>query len=211
LTWSDNSANEQGFAIERCVDSGCINFAPLQTVGANATGYTDSGLAAQKVYRYRVRAYGTAGNSPYSNIAEATTPAPPPLPPAAPSNLGTTAPTSSSITLNWSDNSGDEDGFAIERCVDSGCINFVPLQTVGRQRHRLHGFRSCGSKALSLSRAGLQHGRQLPVLEHCGSDHSCTAPACLRQRPVIWERRRRHRAVSRSTGPTTPAMKTVSR
>jgi hypothetical protein len=46
------------------VDSGCINFAPLQTVGANVTGYTDSGLAAQTLYRYRVRAYSTAGNSP---------------------------------------------------------------------------------------------------------------------------------------------------
>src|SRR4030095_9733264 len=45
---------------------------------------------------------------------------PPPLPPpAAPSNLGATATTFSDIMLSWTDNSSDEDGFAVERCVGS--------------------------------------------------------------------------------------------
>ncbi len=37
LQWTDNSTNEQGFEIERCSGSGCLNFGPVRTMGANAT------------------------------------------------------------------------------------------------------------------------------------------------------------------------------
>jgi chitodextrinase len=123
----------RAFAIERCVDSGCINFAPLQTVAANVIGYTDSGLAAQKLYRYRVRAYNTAGNSQYSNIAEATTPAPPPPPPpSAPTGLTAAAISYNHVELSWADNSGDEEGFRIERCAGTiaSCTSFVQIGQV---------------------------------------------------------------------------------
>lgn len=74
LTWMDNSANENGFTIERCSGSGCTNFAQIATVGANTKSYSNTGLKRNTSYRYRVRAYNSSGNSAYSNTASATTP-----------------------------------------------------------------------------------------------------------------------------------------
>ncbi len=73
LTWTDNSTNETGFRIQRCKGSTCTNFAQIATVGANVKSYSNTGLAANTTYRYRVYAYNSAGNSGYSNIAPATT------------------------------------------------------------------------------------------------------------------------------------------
>ncbi len=79
LAWTDGSTNEDGFSIERCTNAGCNNFIEITTVGANVTSYMNSGLQELTTYRYRVRAFNTAGNSNYTNIAEATTDqAPPP-------------------------------------------------------------------------------------------------------------------------------------
>ena len=83
LVWTDNSSDETGFSIERCTGGGCTNFAPLATLAANATGYSDSTPAASTTYTYRVQAVNTTVNlsSAYSNIASATTftaPQPPP-------------------------------------------------------------------------------------------------------------------------------------
>jgi hypothetical protein len=33
--------------------------------------------------------------------------------------------------LNWSDNSGNETGFKIERCQGNNCTNFAQIGTVG--------------------------------------------------------------------------------
>jgi hypothetical protein len=75
LAWTDNSSDETGFAIERCVGAGCSNFAPLTTTAANATAYSDSGLAASTPYTYRVKAVNATLNlsSDYSLPATATT------------------------------------------------------------------------------------------------------------------------------------------
>ena len=73
LAWSDNSGDETGFKIERCQGSTCTNFVQIATVGANTKAYSNTGLARNTTYRYQVRAYNTAGDSAYSNIASATT------------------------------------------------------------------------------------------------------------------------------------------
>ena len=109
LTWSDNSANETGFVIERCQGAGCGNFAALVPVGANTTSYSNTGLAASTSYSYRVAATNGAGASPYSNTASATTPGnvPPTVSITAPANGATfTAPATVPITAN----AGDTDG-----------------------------------------------------------------------------------------------------
>jgi subtilisin family serine protease len=74
LSWSDNSANESGFKIERCTNSPCGDvFIEIATVGAGVTGYSNTGLQPSTTYTYRVRAHNTGGDSDYSNTAFATT------------------------------------------------------------------------------------------------------------------------------------------
>ncbi|TAL00601.1 MAG: hypothetical protein EPO07_09500, partial [Verrucomicrobia bacterium] len=71
LTWLDNSTNESSFLIERSQDN--VNFSQVVTTGAGVTSYSDTGLSAGTTYYYRVRAGNAGGNSPYSNVASATT------------------------------------------------------------------------------------------------------------------------------------------
>jgi hypothetical protein len=73
LSWTDNSNNETGFKIERCQGSACTNFVEIATTGANATSFSNTGLARNTRYRYRVRAFNAVGNSGYSNIVAART------------------------------------------------------------------------------------------------------------------------------------------
>jgi hypothetical protein len=132
LAWTDNANNEDGFKIERCTGS-CSSgndFAQIATVGPNVTTYPNTGLAANTTYFYRVRAYNSVGDSSYSNTVSATTPETPALP-APPTNLTASAVSSTQITLSWTDNSTNEDGFEIARCQGSRCTNFTKIATVG--------------------------------------------------------------------------------
>jgi subtilisin family serine protease len=130
LAWTDNSNNEDAFAIERCTGAECTNFAEHAVVGANVASYSDAGLAGSTTYRYQVRARNGAGDSEYSNVAAATTAAPP-VAPAAPTGLTATAAGQTQINLAWTDNSNNEDRFKIERCTGAGCSNFAQIATVG--------------------------------------------------------------------------------
>jgi acid phosphatase type 7 len=71
LAWTDRAGNESGFGIERSSDG--LTFSQIATVGANVVVYLNTGLTANKTYKYRVRAFNAAGNSAYSNTASATT------------------------------------------------------------------------------------------------------------------------------------------
>jgi len=73
LTWTDNSANETAFHIERAIAGGA--FAPIggSPVGVNVTTVTDT-VAANTAYTYRVRAENTGAFSGYSNELPVTTP-----------------------------------------------------------------------------------------------------------------------------------------
>jgi len=71
LSWTDNSTNEKGFKVERKIGAG--SYAEIATVAANVINYTDSGLAANTTYTYRVKAYNDVGNSAYSNETSAFT------------------------------------------------------------------------------------------------------------------------------------------
>gem|GEM_PF-805854 len=163
LAWTDNADNEQGFRVERSTDN--ATFAEIATVGANAASYSDSGLTANTTYYYRVRAFNAAGDSAYSNTANATTQTPPPPPPsapAAPGNLAATATSTSSINLAWTDNADNEQGFRVERSTDSA--TFAEIATVGANAasysdsgltasttyyYRVHAFNAAGDSAYS--------------------------------------------------------------
>jgi hypothetical protein len=72
LTWSDNSQNGNGFEIERSLgDTGV--FSLIAILAPHETWYSDHNLAYNTTYCYRVRAYNSAGDSPYSDEFCATT------------------------------------------------------------------------------------------------------------------------------------------
>lgn len=71
LSWTDTSNTETGFKIERSANGS--TWSQIATVGPNVTIYSSTGLSANKLYYYRVRAYNALGNSPYSNTASART------------------------------------------------------------------------------------------------------------------------------------------
>ena len=72
LSWSDNSSDEDGFTIERKTGANGT-YAEIFTAAANATSYSNTGLAEGTNYVYRVRAFNAGGNSNDSNEASATT------------------------------------------------------------------------------------------------------------------------------------------
>jgi hypothetical protein len=71
LAWIDNSTDEQGFKIERRIDSG--SFGQIATVGSDVSLFQDTGLDENTTYTYRVRAYNGNGDSNFSNETAATT------------------------------------------------------------------------------------------------------------------------------------------
>ncbi len=112
LKWKDNAANEQGFVIYRS-SSLSGTYTEIGKVTANVTSYSDQSLQPGTSYYYRVCAYNAAGTSEYSNVLTARTTA---LQlPATPTGFSSSVQTKNAITLKWTDNSQNEQGFSIWR------------------------------------------------------------------------------------------------
>lgn len=71
VTWIDNSDNETGFKIDRRTAT-AGPFTQIAAVGANVNSYIDANLANGTTYCYRVRAYNSAGESPYVEACKGT-------------------------------------------------------------------------------------------------------------------------------------------
>ncbi|GAB4408083.1 MAG: hypothetical protein OHK0039_10990 [Bacteroidia bacterium] len=73
LSWTNTATNHTANKVERATASG----GPWTEIGgslaASATSYSATGLTASTTYYFRVRASNSAGNSGYSNTANATT------------------------------------------------------------------------------------------------------------------------------------------
>ncbi|MBN1672278.1 MAG: S8 family serine peptidase [Kiritimatiellae bacterium] len=110
LGWTDNSANEERFKIDRRRSDG--SWAEVGLPPADASAWTDQGLSADTIFEYRVRAWNLTGSSAPSPIATVITPE---GPPAAPAGLVAAVAGSSRIDLAWEDRSENEEGFRIAR------------------------------------------------------------------------------------------------
>ena len=126
LTWQDNSWDETNFRVERSPD-GNNNWGEIATVSANSTSYSNTGLASNTRYYYRIKAYRTSGDrsSDFSNTANAITT----MPLGAPTNLVATAVSQTQINLSWTDNSSDETNFRVERSPN-GTSGWTEIATV---------------------------------------------------------------------------------
>lgn len=72
LSWTDNSANENGFEIWRRSKISDTEFSPWEMVtltNANITTFTDTGLAPSTSYYYKLRAVSNSGRSDYAPSA----------------------------------------------------------------------------------------------------------------------------------------------
>lgn len=74
LTWIDNSSEELGFKLERRV-AGEDAYTQIARLTADTTNYTDSRVAGETAYDYRIRSYNEAADSNYTKTStEITTP-----------------------------------------------------------------------------------------------------------------------------------------
>jgi hypothetical protein len=131
LSWTDNSADETGFVIERAIGTG--GFATLATVGMNVTTFTDLAVVSGSNYSYRVAAANGAGISAYSNTQTVSTAAAP----SAPSSATITVQTALSrngknatISVNWGD-VANETGYTIQIATDAAFTSNVNSASVG--------------------------------------------------------------------------------
>lgn len=141
FTWQDNADNETSFEVHRSTDGPFGTFMRHAVTAANVISYTDNGLDPATQYCYQVRAVRTTGsNTTYSAFSHTDCesplpPPPPPGPPAAPSSLTADGVGVDQIVLQWIDNSTNEDGFRIERCVgtEAACAgsDFTVIWTTG--------------------------------------------------------------------------------
>ncbi|MFA5795455.1 MAG: DUF2341 domain-containing protein [Candidatus Brocadiia bacterium] len=123
LTWQDNSPGENGFKVERSPDGS--SWSEIATLPANSTAYSDTSVSPATIYYYRVRSYNFIQNNPYSNVEVTQASLP-----GAPTNLITTTVTTTSIVLQWNDNSNNEDGFQLERTSDG--TTYTVIANFGR-------------------------------------------------------------------------------
>jgi FtsP/CotA-like multicopper oxidase with cupredoxin domain len=144
LTWTDNSANESGFVIQRATDTAFTANLATFTVGENITTYTDAVGSTKSTYFYRVYATNVVGdvatagfptvtaNSGFSNLT-AYPIGTPVTPPADPTAVTATAAASKKgydkVTVAWSGSTGAQ-SYSIQIATDSAFTAIVANGTV---------------------------------------------------------------------------------
>ncbi len=122
LIWIDNSDNEVWFQIQRADES--MNFQHLAYVEANKESYINNDVVLGSEYHYRVRAFNIYGNSDFSNTIQVNIPSQG-LIPNAPTDLIASHIDHIKVEIQWTDNSGNENVFEIQRADES--LNYVVL------------------------------------------------------------------------------------
>lgn len=129
LAWTNNGSASLIFKIERRIGNNA--FAVIATTLAGATTYSDTFVAQNTTYDYRIRAFDGTTNlfSNYSNIATATS-----LInfPAAPSGLAALTISANEIDLSWMNNGPATLRFSVERATNiAGPFTEINLTSAG--------------------------------------------------------------------------------
>jgi hypothetical protein len=105
--------------IYRSSISGTDGYVRIATIGDYEASYSDKTGSPKTRYWYKIFSVNLQGQSPFSNVAVATTLGPPFAPSDLVTALANDALGNSIIRATWKDNSNDEWGFALERSMDS--------------------------------------------------------------------------------------------
>lgn len=121
LTWKDYSDDEKGFSLER--KSGRQEYEEVAVLSPDSEYYLDLQLTYPATFFYRICAFNDTGKSRYSNEVFARTEAPPPQEvydaPLPPQELNGRVINEKEVELTWKDQSGNEEGFKLERRTPS--------------------------------------------------------------------------------------------
>lgn len=152
LTWTDNSAFEDGYKVYRSGNN--AGFTEIATLPPNTVTYRDVGVQADVSYAYHVQAVKDGGYSDKSLDAIGVIPT---TVPAAPSNTEAAYsydviseyppyPFLATIHIYWSDNSTNEAGFRIETSAD-GVSGWLPYRNIAANAsHFEETFQSGGNE-----------------------------------------------------------------
>jgi len=129
LTWTDNSAAEDGYKLSRLDAAGA--WTDIATLAANAVSYRDASVTTDITYTYRVQALKDGGFSDYSNESSAVIST---APPTAPSGASASYYADNEygwlyFFVAWGDRSNNEEGFRIEYSGDgvSGWLTYTTV------------------------------------------------------------------------------------
>jgi titin len=120
LNWL-NVAGETGYRVERSAD-GVNDWSVINTAAANVITFTDTSLATDTPYFYRVTPFNGSGDAAASAVKTTRTLL------SAPTGLTATASSTTQVNLSWS-NSDNETAYVIERSLNNG-VTWSTLTTV---------------------------------------------------------------------------------
>ncbi|HZI40827.1 MAG TPA: fibronectin type III domain-containing protein [Gemmatimonadaceae bacterium] len=132
LTWTDNSAVEDGYKVSRRDPAATQPWTDIATLPPNTTSYVDQTATVDVTYAYRVLAMKDGGYSDNSNTATAVVAS---TAPAMPSDFAVSFDSYNDgygwvyFTAWWTDNSTNEAGFRLETSVD-GVTGWTTAATV---------------------------------------------------------------------------------
>ena len=120
FTWTNNAPTALLVGVEMCSGSNCTNFVPVSRspYGPTGSSHTETGLTASTIYRFRVRAVGSGGSSPYLTSDNIRTPA------LANTSLTTGTITATSINFGWTINEATATSMQVQRCNGASCTGF---------------------------------------------------------------------------------------
>ena len=119
LSWVDSGDDETGFEVERANGGG--SHARIASLPAGTSDFSDTGLASEVEYSYRVRAINLGGASDYAGPVSVTTLKGTLVPPVAPSNISTTlSKDRRTVTVRWQLSSANHSGVEVRRLKRNG-------------------------------------------------------------------------------------------
>ncbi|HAV10292.1 MAG TPA: hypothetical protein DCX22_01570 [Dehalococcoidia bacterium] len=126
LNWEDKSDNEIKFKIERKTGSG--DYFLVTALRSNVVSYIDTNLISDTTYSYRIRAYGIAGDSAYSNEASATTLPPPLAAPILSEPVSNAIVSTLTLRMQWHE-SPEMTRYGIQIATDNDFANLIVSET----------------------------------------------------------------------------------